>query len=388
MAHQLAVEGLRLEARGVQRAASLSNRRGVPFPTLKVMTARPSGEGSHAAAAAATPTVGVASEGGPGRAANTRQEDNGQILPGSPTLPAEIQPFLYLGGEQHANDLQMLDDSGITAILNVAAECERKRFEDRFLYLQLPISDSFDEDIMRYFTQAFEFIGAQDGFRLFLLTFFPAFSDQARDSKGRVLVHCSAGKSRSPTIVMAYLISRSRWPLCDAYKFVSDKRKICPNLGFVWFLAEFQKSTIGGNPEETLQELCRASVPLEFNVLLFFADDKLKPAEQVGAQVVRLGHKFDVVNSLDRALERITHGRYDVVLIDWDVGAAEAARRIRELEEKGNVRANASLIAVVPAGAEAPSQPPFAGHLELPVDDAALEAALGRPVFTKRRNSF
>jgi hypothetical protein len=47
-------------------------------------------------------------------------------------------------------------------------------------------------------------------------------------------VHCKAGKSRSVTAVIAYLIHANRWTLSRAYGFVKERRKgVSPNIGFV-----------------------------------------------------------------------------------------------------------------------------------------------------------
>jgi hypothetical protein len=96
--------------------------------------------------------------------------------------------------------------------------------------------------------------------------------DRIKNAKGRVLVHCSAGKSRSPTIVMAYLIRRERsahpahaqdgashtgadhgaplpsMTMRDAYEYVKTKRAVNPNLGFLIVLAEYERSTWTSHP--------------------------------------------------------------------------------------------------------------------------------------------
>ena len=46
-------------------------------------------------------------------------------------------------------------------------------------------------------------------------------------------MHCKAGKSRSVTAVMAYLIHANHWTLSRAYAFVLERSKgISPNIGF------------------------------------------------------------------------------------------------------------------------------------------------------------
>ena len=41
--------------------------------------------------------------------------------------------------------------------------------------------------------------------------------DRIRDGGGHVLVHCSAGNSRSPTIVMAYLIKMQKKSVDESF---------------------------------------------------------------------------------------------------------------------------------------------------------------------------
>ena len=43
--------------------------------------------------------------------------------------------------------------------------------------------------------------------------------DAVRESSSRVLVHCLAGISRSPTIVIAYVMHHLRLSIDDAYRY-------------------------------------------------------------------------------------------------------------------------------------------------------------------------
>lgn len=55
-------------------------------------------------------------------------------------------------------------------------------------------------------------------------------------------MHCKAGKSRSVTAVMAYLIHAYRWSLSRAYAFVAERRDVVsPNIGFVAELMTFEQ---------------------------------------------------------------------------------------------------------------------------------------------------
>ena len=51
-----------------------------------------------------------------------------------------------------------------------------------------------------------------------------------------MVVNCSAGVSRSATVVLAWLISRKEMTLFDAFTFLRSKRRfVYPNKGF-WSL--------------------------------------------------------------------------------------------------------------------------------------------------------
>lgn len=72
-----------------------------------------------------------------------------------------------------------------------------------------------------------------------------AFLDDARLHDAPVYVHCRAGKSRSVSIVMAYLIHAHRWTLKRSYDYVAEKRPdISPNIGFVSCLMAFEEMTL------------------------------------------------------------------------------------------------------------------------------------------------
>ncbi|KAG1731418.1 hypothetical protein EDB19DRAFT_1722473 [Suillus lakei] len=142
--------------------------------------------------------------------------------------------FLFLGPElispSHVSELESL---GVKRIINIAAECTddrglmlRERFER---YVHIPMRDCVEEEgVRKGLSEACDVL------------------DEAALYNAPTYVHCKAGKSRSVTAVMAYLIHSHHWPLARAYQFVLERRKgISPNIGFVSELMAFEEAELG-----------------------------------------------------------------------------------------------------------------------------------------------
>ncbi|TCD68993.1 hypothetical protein EIP91_009215 [Steccherinum ochraceum] len=151
------------------------------------------------------------------------------------TVSTILPNFLFLGPDITAEEhVQELLDLGVKRILNLAIECDddhglhlRQRFER---YVRIPMRDTVEEDnITRGVREACTIL------------------DDARLHSAPTYVHCKAGKSRSVTAVMAYLIHANHWTLSRAYAFVVGRRKgISPNIGFVSELMTFEEQELGG----------------------------------------------------------------------------------------------------------------------------------------------
>ena len=92
---------------------------------------------------------------------------------------------------------------------------------------------------------------------MLLLYKYPStYPDQSLMENKSVLVHCAMGKSRSATIIIAYLMVTNRLSLKEAYDYVKEKRpQIAPNPSYIKDLIEFEKQLYGRNsmkPEEVL----------------------------------------------------------------------------------------------------------------------------------------
>ncbi|XP_072882955.1 dual specificity protein phosphatase 5 [Hemitrygon akajei] len=140
--------------------------------------------------------------------------------------PVEILPFLYLGSAYHASRPDFLDDLHITALLNVSRSCA-EYFKSNYLYKFIPVEDSASADISSHFQEAIDFI------------------DHVRHTGGKVLVHCEAGVSRSPTICLAYLMKSKQLRLDEAFDYIKERRStISPNFGFMNQLLHYESEML------------------------------------------------------------------------------------------------------------------------------------------------
>jgi len=141
----------------------------------------------------------------------------------------QIIAGLYLGNLDDARQITKIQARGITHILTVA-QGVKPEFPNQFRYYILSLPDSESVDLISYFPEVFQFI--IEGI-----------------SNGGILVHCMAGISRSPTLVIAYLMAHEKKTLHQAIELVVSKRPcISPNCGFVNQLKLFEKLGCCLNP--------------------------------------------------------------------------------------------------------------------------------------------
>lgn len=131
----------------------------------------------------------------------------------------EILPWLLIGTRETAMNLQELLRLNVTHILNMSGDLPNT-FPQHFVYQKINVRDSAEEDIGKHFQTIVKFI------------------KRVEDCKGRIYVHCTAGASRAPTAVLAFLIYHRDVTLVDAYKYVQALRPVVkPNTHFLFQLA-------------------------------------------------------------------------------------------------------------------------------------------------------
>ncbi|KAG2727415.1 hypothetical protein I3843_01G151900 [Carya illinoinensis] len=139
-------------------------------------------------------------------------------------IPCKIEEGLFLGSIGAANNKNALKSLNVTHILTVASSLPPAHPND-FEYKVINVTDREDTDIKQYFDESFDFI------------------DEAKRLGGGVLVHCFVGKSRSVTIVVAYLMKKHGMSLSQALEHVKSRRPLAsPNSGFISQLTDFEKS--------------------------------------------------------------------------------------------------------------------------------------------------
>jgi protein-tyrosine phosphatase len=117
---------------------------------------------------------------------------------------SEIIHNIYIGPWYLVQKKEILLEHGITHIVNVSEL--KNSFPYDFIYLKIDFPDDEETNISQYFTKVSRFI------------------HNAYLNRGKILIHCFAGLSRSPTLMIAYLIQKRKYDLEQAFQLVKEKR--------------------------------------------------------------------------------------------------------------------------------------------------------------------
>jgi protein-tyrosine phosphatase len=132
-------------------------------------------------------------------------------------------------------DKKILKKLKITHVLNAAQgkkftqiDTSQEFYDDAGIkYFGCELMDFAQAKIDRYIDAAVEFI------------------HQAIDvEKGRILIHCYMGVSRSATFMLAYMIKYKHLRLEVAIRLASEKRYIAPNDGFLYKLIDYEEKNL------------------------------------------------------------------------------------------------------------------------------------------------
>ncbi|KAM4702602.1 dual specificity phosphatase 29-like [Rhinophrynus dorsalis] len=133
----------------------------------------------------------------------------------------QVFPNLYLGDLVIASDKAKLKKMGITHILNAAHSSWECKGDDMVYGPDIQYYGITAEDCPEFNISVFLRPGAK------------FIHEALSEPNGKILVHCVLGKSRSATLVLAYLMIYQHFSLVDAIHHVSQHRCIAPNRGFL-----------------------------------------------------------------------------------------------------------------------------------------------------------
>ncbi|KAJ9150981.1 Phosphatases II [Coniochaeta hoffmannii] len=159
-----------------------------------------------------------------------------------PTI-SEIEPGLFIGDFASSSEVSTLEDNNITAIVSLAnnesevwSRAANRELVPEDSHMFVCCADSPTQDILARLGDICDFIDKHSA---------------GQDSN--VLVHCTAGKSRSATIVVAYLMRKHGEGLDAVLKRVKDKRRIAPSGNFIDQLEIWEKVgyDVWEDPERT-----------------------------------------------------------------------------------------------------------------------------------------
>lgn len=139
-----------------------------------------------------------------------------------------VVPCLYLGPCSAATSKAFLTANSVTHVLSVGASPADS--VEGVTYHRISIGDSPSSSISKVCNAASDII---DG------------ALKSRGGTDKILVHCSAGISRSPMIVAAYLMRRRGMSLKAALKQIFVRPQISPNSGFLQQLKDLEMELRG-----------------------------------------------------------------------------------------------------------------------------------------------
>ncbi|KAI4714845.1 hypothetical protein J4E89_000526 [Alternaria sp. Ai002NY15] len=147
-------------------------------------------------------------------------------------VPGDLN--LYIGGMFTLRRREALQQANITHVLSVLRTPLDQDLFGPFKHMVVEVDDVDDENLLEHFPATNRFIqeGLQGG--------------------GGVLVHCAMGKSRSATVVIAYLMQEHNISPSEALSHVRQARSICePNEGFMKQLELYGEMQTPENVEDT-----------------------------------------------------------------------------------------------------------------------------------------
>jgi len=122
--------------------------------------------------------------------------------------PTLIVDNIYLGSAYNAASYNTLESYNITVIFNITKEITNY-YPNNFIYEKYDISDNNSDSIYDYLDEIYTRILYHQ-----------------ENTPGNIFIHCYAGKSRSASIVIYYLIKKYNYTFDNAIDLLLEKRDI------------------------------------------------------------------------------------------------------------------------------------------------------------------
>ncbi|KAL4477656.1 hypothetical protein ABPG74_002806 [Tetrahymena malaccensis] len=137
---------------------------------------------------------------------------------------ANIIDNVYLSDYNTAQDIQVLTLCKITHIINCSPQNCINNFENKIQYLNVEILDEWEANLIENLDAIFKFI------------------QKSQRQNGRILIHCYRGISRSPSVVIAYIIKNLNINENQALKYCKSRyQQAEPNASFMIQLQQYYK---------------------------------------------------------------------------------------------------------------------------------------------------
>ena len=146
---------------------------------------------------------------------------------------SEILPDqIFISSHKTSCDSELLESKGITHILSIlpqATIAHPQKFEYKLItHIEDEKDDENADKLSKIFTESNRFI------------------HECLTQGGRILVHCKAGKSRSVSLVIAYIMVLTCYGCKQLVSFVKSRRWCAqPNFKFMKVLSDFYENIDG-----------------------------------------------------------------------------------------------------------------------------------------------
>lgn len=147
----------------------------------------------------------------------------------------EVVPGLFMGDLSTSQNFTILREKRIDVIVNLCAKNGERVTHEEIQYIDFNLSDREDFEILSHFDRICTVI-----------------HEKIKQGQ-RVFVHCQKGISRSPTIMIAYMIRYQQTGYEDAF---DQLKKLSPNVGpnfsFLLDLQTYEKLTLPKSPPQLI----------------------------------------------------------------------------------------------------------------------------------------